>query len=66
MSKIKVAIAGLGNCASALIQGIYYYRNKGEEDCVGLMHWDIGGYKPGDIEIVAAFDIDKKKSRKRC
>lgn len=61
MSKIKVAIAGLGNCASALIQGIYYYRNKGEEDCVGLMHWDIGGYKPGDIEIVAAFDIDKRK-----
>ena len=61
MKKIKIAIIGLGNCASSLIQGIYYYRNKKPEDAIGLMHWNIGGYKPGDIEIVAAFDIDKRK-----
>ena len=61
MSNIKIAIAGIGNCASSLIQGIYYYRNKIEEDAVGLMHWEIGGYRPGDIEVVAAFDIDTRK-----
>ena len=61
MAKIKIAIAGLGNCASSLVQGIYYYRNKGPKDAVGLMHWDIGGYTPADIEVVAAFDIDKRK-----
>jgi myo-inositol-1-phosphate synthase len=61
MHRIKIAIAGLGNCASSLVQGIYYYRNKGPENAIGLMHWDIGGYTPGDIEVVAAFDIDKRK-----
>ncbi|MDW7772492.1 MAG: inositol-3-phosphate synthase [Desulfobulbaceae bacterium] len=61
MSKIKAAVIGLGNCASSLIQGIYYYRSKKPADAVGLMHWEIGGYTPGDIEIVAAFDIDKRK-----
>lgn len=61
MSKIKIAIAGLGNCASSLVQGIQYYKNKNERDATGLMHWDIGGYKPFDIRIVAAFDIDKRK-----
>ncbi|MBE2900291.1 inositol-3-phosphate synthase [Methanothermobacter thermautotrophicus] len=61
MGKIKIAIVGVGNCASSLIQGIYYYRNKGAGDSIGLMHWDIGGYMPGDIEVVAAFDIDKRK-----
>lgn len=61
MSKIKIAIVGVGNCASSLIQGIHYYRDKTSEDIIGLMHWDIGGYTPGDIEIVAAFDIDKRK-----
>jgi myo-inositol-1-phosphate synthase len=61
MSKIKIAIAGLGNCASSLVQGIYYYRDKGPEDSIGLMHWEIGGYRPFDIEVVAAFDIDKRK-----
>ena len=59
--KIKIAIVGLGNCASSLIQGIYYYADKTEKDSIGLMHWDIGGYKPGDIEVVAAFDVDKRK-----
>lgn len=61
MKKIKIAIIGLGNCASSLIQGIYYYKDKKPKDAIGLMHWDIGGYKPYDIEIVAAFDIDKRK-----
>jgi myo-inositol-1-phosphate synthase len=59
--KVKVAIVGVGNCASSLIQGIYYYRNKSEEEISGLMHYDIGGYKPWDIEVVAAFDIDARK-----
>ncbi len=59
--KIKVAIAGVGNCASALIQGIYYYKEKQSIDASGLMHEDIGGYKPWDIEIVAAWDIDERK-----
>lgn len=61
MSNIRIAIAGLGNCASSLIQGINYYKDKRLEDAIGLMHWDIGGYKPGDIEMVAAFDIDRRK-----
>lgn len=61
MSKIKVAVVGIGNCASSLIQGIHYYRGKVPEDAIGLMHWEIGGYVPGDIEVVAAFDIDKRK-----
>ncbi|MBW2432349.1 MAG: inositol-3-phosphate synthase [Deltaproteobacteria bacterium] len=61
MRKIKIAIAGLGNCASSLVQGLYYYRDKGPDDAVGLMHWEIGGYTPADIEVVAAFDIDKRK-----
>ena len=61
MEKIKIAIFGVGNCASSLVQGIYYYRDKKPEDVIGLMHWDIGGYKPYDIEIVAAVDIDKRK-----
>ena len=61
MNKIKIAIVGVGNCASSLIQGIEYYKNKDDKDAIGLMHWDIGGYKPFDIEVVAAFDIDKRK-----
>ena len=60
---IKIAIAGIGNCASALIQGIFYYKDvKSDDELVpGLMHNLIGGYKIGDIKIVAAFDIDKRK-----
>ena len=61
MSKIKIAIIGIGNCASSLIQGIHFYLGKSEQDAIGLMHWDIGGYKPGDIDVVAAFDIDARK-----
>ncbi len=61
MGSVKIAIAGIGNCASSLLQGIEYYRHKSAEDAIGLMHWDLGGYRPGDIQIVAAFDIDKRK-----
>lgn len=61
MPKIKIAITGLGNCASSLIQGIYYYKNKSENEIIGLMHHSLGGYFPQDIEVVAAFDIDKRK-----
>jgi myo-inositol-1-phosphate synthase len=61
MEKIRIAIAGLGNCASSLIQGIEYYRDREAGDAVGLMHWEIGGYRPYDIEVVEAFDIDARK-----
>ena len=61
MDKVRIAIAGVGNCASALIQGIEYCRHIEESEAVGFMHWDIGGYKPGDIEVVAALDVDKRK-----
>ena len=45
MPDIKIAIAGVGNCASALVQGLYYYRNSKSKDTVGLMHPDLGGYQ---------------------
>jgi myo-inositol-1-phosphate synthase len=61
MGKIRIAIAGVGNCTSSLVQGLEYYRNNGCKDVIGLMHPDIGGYAPADIEVVAAFDIDKRK-----
>ncbi|RME80962.1 MAG: inositol-3-phosphate synthase, partial [Zetaproteobacteria bacterium] len=59
--KVKIAIVGVGNCASSLIQGIYYYGPEKKNDAIGLMHWEIGGYAPHDLEVVAAFDIDKRK-----
>ena len=59
---IRIAIAGVGNCASALIQGIHYYTpERCREGVVGLMHTEIGGYLPCDIEVVAAFDVDARK-----
>lgn len=61
MKKIRLAIAGLGNCASSLIQGIEYYKHTDERECIGLMHYDICGYRASDIEVVAAFDIDARK-----
>ena len=61
MNKIRIAIAGIGNCASSLIQGIEYYKTKDSSEAIGLMHWDIGGYRPYDIEVVAGFDFDKRK-----
>src|SRR5579859_7908887 len=60
--KVRVAIVGVGNCASSLIQGVQYYKNAKETDKVpGLMHVNLGGYHIRDIEFVAAFDIDKEK-----
>jgi len=61
MPDIKVAIAGVGNCASALVQGLYYYRNSKLEKTVGLMHPDLGGYQVADVVPVAAFDVDARK-----
>jgi len=61
MDKIKIAIIGLGNCASSLIQGIHHYKEKTGADTVGLMHWEMGGYRADAIEVVSAFDIDKRK-----
>ena len=59
---IRIAIAGIGNCASALIQGVHYYTpDRCHEGVVGLMHNEIGGYLPCDIEVVAAFDVDARK-----
>ena len=62
MPKIRIAIAGVGNCASALLQGLYYYREAGEKGIIpGLLYYDMAGYKPEDIEPVAAFDVDSRK-----
>jgi myo-inositol-1-phosphate synthase len=60
MKKIGIAIVGVGNCASSLLQGLQYYKSNGV-DPIGLMHWDLGGYTPNDIEVVCAFDIDARK-----
>ena len=60
--KVRVAIAGVGNCASSLVQGIEYYKNAEQGDTVpGLMHVELGGYHVRDIEFVAAFDVDAEK-----
>jgi myo-inositol-1-phosphate synthase len=62
MEKINVAIIGVGNCASSLVQGIHYYKDAREDDFVpGLMHVNLGNYHIADINFVAAFDIDKNK-----
>ncbi len=65
MKRIRVAIAGVGNCASSLVQGLEYYKGRNEESVAGLMHARIGEWGPSDIEIVAAFDIDRRKVGKR-
>ncbi len=62
MSKVRLAIVGVGNCASSLVQGLEYYKDADPTDAVpGLMHVDLGGYHVRDVEIVAAFDVDGKK-----
>jgi myo-inositol-1-phosphate synthase len=62
LGKINVAIIGVGNCASSLVQGVHYYRNAAEDDFIpGLMHVNLGGYHIRDINFVAAFDVDKNK-----
>ncbi|MFQ5514499.1 MAG: inositol-3-phosphate synthase [Myxococcota bacterium] len=61
MRTIRVAIAGVGNCASSLIQGLEYYRARDADEIAGLMHPRVGDWRVGDIEVVAAFDIDRRK-----
>jgi myo-inositol-1-phosphate synthase len=62
MNKVRLAIVGVGNCASSLIQGLEYYKDAAPEDTVpGLMHVEFGGYHIRDIELVAALDVDAKK-----
>ncbi|MFQ6109330.1 MAG: inositol-3-phosphate synthase [Candidatus Aminicenantales bacterium] len=62
MDKIRVAVIGVGNCASSLVQGVQYYKNAKETDFIpGVMHVNLGGYHIRDIEFVAAFDIDRNK-----
>ena len=62
MGKVRVAIIGVGNCASSFVQGLHYYRNAKESERVpGIMHVNLGGYHIRDVEIVAAIDIDKNK-----
>src|SRR5579864_804315 len=60
--KVRVAIIGVGNCASSLVQGVEYYKHADPADFVpGLMHVNLGGYHVSDIEFSAAFDIDREK-----
>ncbi len=60
--KVRVAIVGVGNCASSFVQGVEYYKDADPDEQVpGLMHVDLGGYHVNDIEFTAAFDIDKEK-----
>ncbi len=60
--KVRVAIVGVGNCASSLVQGVHYYRNAKDNDAVpGLMHVRLGNYHVRDIEFTAGFDIDINK-----
>lgn len=62
MNPIKIAIVGVGNCASALIQGIAHYQDSPADQAIpGVMMQDIGGYKPWEIEVVAAYDVDTRK-----
>jgi myo-inositol-1-phosphate synthase len=62
MSKIRVAIVGVGNCASSFVQGVEFYRNeRGDDPIPGLMHNVLGGYGVGDVEFVCAFDVDANK-----
>ena len=60
MTSINIAVVGIGNCASSLVQGLSHYR-EGANQTVGLMHWDLGGYRPSDIQVVAAWDVDRRK-----
>ena len=62
MEKVRVGIVGVGNCASSLVQGLTYYRDVHDNEPVpGLMHQDLGGYRVGDIEVSAAFDVNALK-----
>ena len=61
MPSIPIALVGVGNCVSSLVQGLYHYANGGSNDELGLMHWDLAGYRPRDITVAAAWDIDARK-----
>ncbi|MCA9100124.1 MAG: inositol-3-phosphate synthase, partial [Planctomycetales bacterium] len=61
MSSVKLAIVGVGNCASALVQGLEFYRARNDADLNGVMHAQVGDYRCSDIKVVAAFDVDKRK-----
>ena len=58
---VNVGIIGVGNCASSLVQGIAHYQNGGANEQIGLMHWDLGGYRPKDLRVVSAWDVDRRK-----
>jgi myo-inositol-1-phosphate synthase len=60
MRENHVAVVGIGNCESSLIQGLPYYTKKRKET-IGLMRYEICGYKPGNVKVFAVFDIDKSK-----
>ncbi len=65
MQNVKVALIGVGNCASAFVQGLCYYRRlSNEQNCFGLRNPDVGGLAPKDIQVVAAFDVDDRKVEK--
>ncbi len=59
-NKIRAAIIGVGNCASSLVQGVSFYRTA-NDNTAGLMHWNLGGYEPSDVDFVLAYDIDERK-----
>ncbi|BBE34902.1 inositol-3-phosphate synthase [Sphingosinicella microcystinivorans] len=61
MHEVRVAVVGIGNCASSLVQGVAHYQNGGANEQIGLLHWDLGGYRPKDIRFVAGWDIDRRK-----
>ncbi|MBX6350418.1 MAG: inositol-3-phosphate synthase [Clostridia bacterium] len=64
--EVRVALAGCGNCASSLVQGLYYYRDETRlRRSPGLMHAELGGYRPADVRVVAAFDVDRRKVGRR-
>lgn len=58
---MRIGIVGVGNCASSLVQGIAYYRQRPESEGAGLMHWSLGPYRPDDLVIASAFDVDVRK-----
>src|SRR3954471_14962670 len=60
MNNINIALVGIGNCTSSLVQGLEHYRD-GANDQIGLMHEELGGYRPSDIRVVAAWDVDRRK-----
>ncbi len=64
MRRIRTALVGVGNCASALVQGIQYYGSRNAREAIGLRNLVLGGFQPKDIQVVAAFDIDERKTGK--